>query len=38
MSSELELLKKLRDITGAGILDCKKYLTRSSNDVDEFIN
>tara|TARA_B100001769_G_C22091602_1_gene588736 strand:- start:978 stop:1844 length:867 start_codon:yes stop_codon:yes gene_type:complete len=37
MSSELELLKKLRDITGAGILDCKKYLTRSSNDVDEAI-
>ena len=37
MSSELELLKKLRDITGAGILDCKKYLVRTSNDVDEAV-
>ena len=37
MSSELELLKKLRDITGAGILDCKKYLVRSSNDIDEAV-
>ena len=37
MSSELELLKKLRDITGAGILDCKKYLVRSSNNVDEAV-
>lgn len=37
MSSELELLKKLRDITGAGILDCKKYLTRASNNVDEAV-
>ena len=37
MSSELELLKKLRDITGAGILDCKKYLDRTSNNVDEAV-
>ncbi len=37
MSSELELLKKLRDITGAGILDCKKYLIRASNDIDEAV-
>lgn len=37
MSSELELLKKLRDITGAGILDCKKYLVRTSNNVDEAV-
>ena len=37
MSSELELLKKLRDITGAGILDCKKYLVRASNNVDEAV-
>ncbi len=37
MSSELELLKRLRDITGAGILDCKKYLTRASNDIDEAV-
>ena len=37
MSSELELLKQLRDITGAGILDCKKYLVRAKNDLDDAI-
>lgn len=37
MTSELEDLKKLRDITGAGILDCKKYLVRASNDLDEAV-
>jgi elongation factor Ts len=37
MTSELEDLKKLRDITGAGILDCKKYLVRASNNLDEAI-
>ena len=37
MSSELELLKQLRDITGAGILDCKKYLIRAKNDLDDAI-
>ena len=37
MTSELEDLKKLRDITGAGILDCKKYLIRASNNLDEAV-
>ena len=37
MTSELEDLKKLRDITGAGILDCKKYLVRASNNLDEAV-
>ena len=37
MAPELEDLKKLRDITGAGILDCKKYLVRASNDLDEAV-
>ena len=37
MSSELELLKQLRDITGAGILDCKKYLTKSNNNLDDAV-
>ncbi len=37
MSSELELLKQLRDITGAGILDCKKYLVRANNILDDAI-
>ncbi len=35
--SNLDLLKKLRDITGAGMLDCKKYLEKSNNDLDEAI-
>ncbi len=37
MSSKLGLLKQLRDITGAGILDCKKYLVRASNNLDDAI-
>ena len=37
MTSELEDLKKLRDMTGAGILDCKKYLIRASNNLDEAV-
>ena len=37
MTSELEDLKKLRDITGAGILDCKKYLVRASNNLDDAV-
>ena len=37
MSLDLELLKQLRDITGAGILDCKKYLARTNNVLDDAI-
>ena len=37
MSKELDLLKQLRDITGAGILDCKKYLLKANNNIDEAI-
>jgi len=37
MSKELDFLKQLRDITGAGILDCKKYLLKTNNDIDEAI-
>ncbi len=37
MSKELDLLKQLRDITGAGILDCKKYLLKSDNNIDKAI-
>ena len=32
--SNIDLLKKLRDITGAGMMDCKKYLDKSNNDLD----
>ena len=37
MSNNLDLLKQLRDITGAGILDCKKYLERAENNLDEAV-
>ena len=37
MSSELDLLKQLREITGAGVMDCKKYLKKSNNDVAEAV-
>ena len=37
MSKDLDLLKQLRDITGAGILDCKKYLERAENNLDEAV-
>ena len=37
MSNNLDLLKQLRDITGAGILDCKKYLNRASNNLDDAV-
>ena len=37
MSGSLELVKQLREITGAGILDCKKYLEQANNDLDEAV-
>ena len=37
MSNSKELLKQLRDMTGAGILDCKKYLDKAGNNLDEAI-
>ena len=37
MTSELDLLKQLREITGAGVMDCKKYLKKSNNDVAEAV-
>ena len=37
MSSNLDLLKQLREITGAGILDCKKYLSQAENNLDEAV-
>ncbi len=37
MNSELDLLKQLREITGAGMMDCKKYLQKSNNNLDEAI-
>ena len=35
--SSMELIKKLRDSTGSGIVDCKKALSENNNDVDAAI-
>ena len=35
--SNLELIKKLRDTTGSGIVDCKKALSENNNDIDSAI-
>ena len=35
--SNMELIKKLRDITGSGIVDCKKALSENNNDVNASI-
>ena len=37
MSDSKQLVKQLREITGAGILDCKKYLIKANNDIDKAI-
>ncbi len=33
----MELIKKLRDTTGSGIVDCKKALSENSNDIEASI-
>ena len=35
--SSLELIKKLRDSTGSGIVDCKKALSLNNNDIEASI-
>mgnify|MGYP001273598199 FL=1 len=37
MSDSKELVKQLRQMTGAGILDCKKYLDKANNNIDQAI-
>ena len=32
--SSMDLIKKLRDITGSGIVDCKKALSENNEDID----
>ena len=32
--SSMELIKKLRDSTGSGIVDCKRALSENNNDID----
>lgn len=38
MASMIELIKELRDRTGAGMMDCKKALEASSQDVEKAID
>ena len=33
----MELIKKLRDTTGSGIVDCKKALSENNNDIEASI-
>ncbi len=37
MSESLKLVKQLREITGAGMLDCKKYLQKANNNLDDAV-
>ena len=37
MSSITELIKELREKTGAGFLDCKKSLENNNNDIEKSI-
>ena len=37
MSSITDLIKELRDKTGAGFLDCKKSLEENNNDIEKSI-
>ena len=35
--SSMELIKKLRETTGSGMLDCKKALAENNDDLDAAI-
>ena len=35
MASNIELIKILRERTGAGMMDCKRALDETNNDVDK---
>ena len=38
MAGSSQLVKELREKTGAGILDCQKALNENGNDVDKAID
>ena len=38
MSDLMKNIKNLREITGAGFLDCKKALEENKNDIDNSID
>jgi len=37
MTNSKDLVKQLRQMTGAGILDCKKYLDKADNNIEEAV-
>lgn len=37
MGADMKLIKKLREITGAGIVDCKKALEEAQGDIDKAV-
>ena len=38
MAGSSQLVKELREKTGAGILDCQKALTENGNDIEKAID
>ena len=38
MASQIELIKELRERTGAGLMDCKKALIENNNDIDKAVD
>ena len=38
MAGSSQLVKELREKTGAGILDCQKALTENGNDVEKAVD
>ena len=38
MAGSSQLVKELREKTGAGILDCQKALTENGNDIEKSID
>ena len=37
MSISADMIKKLRDLTGAGVLDCRKALDTAQGDMDKAV-
>ncbi|HAA82586.1 MAG TPA: elongation factor Ts, partial [Thermotoga naphthophila] len=37
MEISMDLIKKLREMTGAGILDCKKALEEANGDMEKAV-
>ena len=37
MAADMKKVKELREMTGAGMLDCKKALEETNNDMDKAV-